>query len=269
VTAYGGDALYMCDAGIIPLSGFRSGKPTDYVVEKHALTGAIGRTWRSTVNERRSDDGWGLAALTRYSLAAANVPWGASDAQQVVVSDGGAVSRWGGIPAAVWAEGMGGRVFCGDATAGGRVLLWGETTTDDGDGVRAEAVTAYTSMRGTGRTKRALRVQPIISDHLGVTTDVRVLTDYVVPTAQMDALGAGAAAPALPAISGGSSYLVWDSSDWDEALWAGETNDVSVRWRTASAVGQAFAVRLATVSGTGRPAWLDCNLIYDVGGPVG
>jgi hypothetical protein len=44
---------------------------------------------------------------------------------------------------------------------------------------------------------------------------------------------------------------------------------VALPYKTASAVGQAMALRLTMTSGNGRPAWLASNLIYDVGGPVG
>jgi hypothetical protein len=270
VASYGGDALYLCDAGILPLSAFRSGADAATVIDRGAMTRAIGQTWRDLANARRTDSGWGLAPLTRFSLVIANAPWGARDAQQIVVSDGGAVSRWGGIPGAVWAEGLGGRVFVGGANASaGTVMLWGEDTTDDGDGIRSEAVTAFSGMRVPGRTKRALRVQTALRDADGVHLAVTVLRDWRVEQSDLDTLGAGAAAPALPAPLSGDGLLVWDAVDWDEGLWGGAEGNVVLPWRSASAIGQAFAVRVSMVTGYGRPAWLATTLVHDVGGPVG
>lgn len=270
VAPHGGDVLYLSDAGILPLSAFRSGADAATVIDKAALTRAIGETWRTTASESRSASGWGIIPLARYSTVVANVPRGSADALQIVTSDGGAVSRWFGLPAAVWIEALGGRVFFGDATAdGGRVMLWGEDIDDDGDGIRSEAVTAFSMMRAPGRTKRALRVQPVVRDGLGTTAEVKVLTDWRVPVAQLEALGAGAAAPALPALTGAGDYLVWDTGLWDVGLWDGGANDVTLPYKTASAVGQALAVRLQMISGRSRPAWLAANVIYDVGGPVG
>lgn len=266
---HGGDVLYLCDGGILPLSAFRSGADAATVIDRAAMTQRIGETWRSLVNDRRSSVGWQIIPLTRHSLVVANTPWGSSDAQQIVVSDGGAVSRWFGIPAAVWAEGLGGRVFAGDATTGGRVFLWGEDTDDTDKGIRSEAMTAFSNMRSAGRTKRALRVQPVMRDARGIEISLRVQTDWRVPLAALEALGAGAAAPDLPPISGASSYLVWDTGLWGVGLWDGVQGDVTLPYKLTGGVGQAMSVLIRMTSGNGRPAWLSNNVIYDVGGPVG
>jgi hypothetical protein len=270
VANHGGDVLYLSDAGILPLSAFRTGADAATVIDKAALTRAIGETWRAIADDTRSSAGWGIVPLTRYSQIVANVPRGSADAYQIVISDGGAVSRWFGLPAGVWAEALGGRVFFGDATAaGGRVMLWGESASDDGDGIRSEALTAFTPLRGTGRTKRALRLQPVLRNASGAAVAARVLTDWRVPVPQIEALGQGAAAPALPPIGTGGATLIWGTGLWGSGLWGGVDTDVTLPYKTTSAIGQAMAVRLQMTSGNGRPAWLVNNLIYDVGGPVG
>jgi hypothetical protein len=269
VTAYGGDVLVLTDAGVVPLSAFRSGADVATIMDRAAITRTIPATWRTLANERRSSSGWGVTPLTRYGHAVVNVPWSATDAQQIVLSDGAAISRWQGIPAAVWAEGLGGRVFCGDATATGRVFLWGEDTTDNANGIRSEIVTAYQVLRTPGRTKRAQMVQPILRDADGITLTCQVLTDWRVPVAQVEALGADVAAPSVPPLTSGLGYLVWGVDDWDEALWAGGDGPVISPRRTSMAIGQAMAVRLALISGNGRPALLGVNLIHELGGPVG
>jgi hypothetical protein len=269
VARYGGDALYMCDAGVVPLSAFRSGVDAATVIERAATTRHIGPTWRTLTNDRRTSSGWGLAPLTRLGLVVMNVPWGTTTAQQVVLSENDALSRWSNIPAAVWAEGLGGRVFVGDSTADGRVLLYGEDVTDDGLGIRSETVTAFSFARTPGRTKRAQMVQPVMRDADSVTLSATVLTDWRVPTAQVDALGAGAASPALPPLTASAGFLSWDVGDWDEGLWGGGEGDVRAPWFTTMAIGQSFAVRLAITSGYGRPALLGNNVVYEMGGPVG
>ena len=270
IAQYGGDALYMCDAGIIPLSAFRSGIDAASVIEKAALTRAIGETWRAMANERRDSAGWGITPLTRYNLIVANVPRGDADAMQIVISDGGAVSRWFGLPAAVWSEGMGGRVFFGDADdATGRVMLWGEDMGDAGGGIRSEAVTAFSVLRAGGRTKRALRVQFVLRDAIGVDMACRVLTDWEVPLSGIEVLGEGAAAPALPLLPAGGGHLLWDTGLWDTGLWAGSSTGVISPYKTCAGVGLAFALRMQLTSGNGRPAWLATNMVYDLGGVTG
>ena len=168
----------------------------------------------------------------------------------------------------MWAEGLGGRVFAGGATDAGVVYLYGEDTTDNTSGIRAESVTAFTTLASPGRTKRAQMVQPIFRDAVGVDLTVKVLTDWQVPTARIDALGEALTAPNVPPLLGKASFLYWDEDDWDEGLWAGSENDVYKPRLSSMNIGQAFAVRVFMVTGNGRPAWLGNNLIVEAGGPT-
>lgn len=197
-------------------------------------------------------------------------------AQQIVLSNGTALSRWVGIPASVWVEALGGRVFVGDATAGGRVFLWGEDASDAGNGVNFEAITAYSPFRSPGRIKRVTQVQVIVRDTTDAVLNVQVLRDWEVPASFADAAGPDAPPPSLPTLADGRSYLIWDVGSWDVDLWAPRGNSiggfaggtVTSSWRGATAIGQAFAVRLYGTSGNGRPAWLASNVAVEAGGPT-
>lgn len=266
VVSYGGDALLMTDLGVVPVTAFNNSADAATVFDQIATTRYIEDAWRNLAQERRTGSGWGIVPLTRFGLVVVNVPWGSTNAQQIVLSDNGAMSRWSGVPAAVWAEGLGGRVFAGDATATGRVFLWGEDTADAGNGLPFEAVTAFSALRSAGRVKRATQMQAVIRAAEGATLDVRLLADWQLPLPRVDAAGAGAAAPGLPSLGGSSG--IWNTSLWDDALWAGDGGAVSLPWRGAAVIGQAMAVRLAGVSGNGRPAWLATNVITEAGGPT-
>jgi len=67
VANHGGDVLYLSDAGILPLSAFRTGADAAAVIDKAALTRAIGETWRGIAADTRTAAGWGIVPLTRYS----------------------------------------------------------------------------------------------------------------------------------------------------------------------------------------------------------
>jgi hypothetical protein len=268
VMRWGGDALYLSDQGVIPLSAFRSGMTTDHAMEKYALTRNIEPTWRALASERRSSSGWGMCGMARYGLVAINTPWSATAAQQIVISENGAVSRWAGAPAAVWCEALGGGIYFGDITSAGRVMRYGESNSDAGSGVRFEAMTAFNALRGPGRWKQATQAQPILRDAQGSEFSVAALPDWTVPTAQMVALGATATAPALPAYVGGSAIGVFDVGTFDVSIFGGGEGGVTMPWRGATGIGQAFALRMRGIGGNGRPAWLGSNLVYQTGGPT-
>lgn len=267
VTQYGGDAIALTANGLLPLTTLRQGNDVQQTMERFGLTRRIAPTWRDVAALRGGFGGWQVMALPSRNLLLANAPWNATDAQQIVLSEGGAVTRWQGIPAAVWAEALGGRVFVGDAPASGRVLVWGEDKADNGFGIRSEGLSAFSSMGAAGRMKHANLVEGIFDDAQATIRTVRVRSNWNLPTPVVDALGAGATPPALPPLVGSGAVLVWGVGQWGVNLWGGTQGAVR-GWRTASADGHALAVHVQMVSGQGRPSWMGSNIVWENGGPV-
>jgi hypothetical protein len=266
VAPYGGDLLALTELGVLPLSSLRSGTNADEALRTLGLTRTIHPTWISLVSERGpSAFGWQILPLTKYGYVVMNVPWGPATAQQVVLSEGGALSRWAGIAAAVWGVGLGGRVFVGDA-ATGRVMLYGEDNSDNGFGIRSEALSAFSVMGAPSRVKRVQLVQPILRDASSFASEVRVLADWQIPFSQVNALGASAVAPALPPLSFAGASLIWDVGNWDVNLWAGDQDAVTRDWRSGGSVGHSHAVLIRMVSGVGRPQLIGMNITFEVGG---
>jgi hypothetical protein len=270
VVGYGGDALLLTEAGVVPLSALRSGEDVGAVLDRVGPVRRIEPTWQALATERGTLAGWGITPITRGNTVIMNVPFGASAAQQIVISEGGAVSRWNGLHASVWAEALGSRVFYGEAATTGRVMLWGEDNADAGRGIWSEAMTAYVTGGGAARVKRTQLAQPVLSDAVGITQDISVSSNWTVPQAEADARGIGVASPALPALGGGSggAFLVWDVGLWDVGLWGGPSQAVTLPWKGVRGLGYSLSVRLSMVSGHGRPGWLGTNLVVDQGGTV-
>lgn len=265
VVPYGGDALAITIGGLLPLGALRGGADVQTTLDTAAFTRRIAPAWRQIVVDRANLSGWNVTPLPSLGLVVVNAPWSATAAQQIVISEDGAVSRWVGLPAAVWAE-FNGRMWFGDI-ATGRVALFGEDSSDNGAGVRSEALTGFSALGAPGRMKHGKLVQAVLSDAAAVQMNTKIVADWGVPIPQADALGAGAAAPGIPPFAGAGGALVWDTSLWDGAVWAGESG-VTRAWRTASAEGHAMAIRLQMVSGYSRPRWLGTNIVYEAGGPV-
>ena len=308
VTQYGGDAIALTDAGLLPLTAMRQGQDAQITMERVGLTRRIAPTWRAVASLRGSISGWQVLPLPRYGLMMANAPLTVTDVHQIVVSEGGAVTRWQGMPASVWAEALGGRVFFGDATATGRVMLWGEDNADGvfpeagtlvspsevfspltisraqaagvevldrvqptfigaRAGVRAEGVSAFSLLGGGGRVKHAHLVEAVIQEGEAASRTLRILANWLVPIAVVDALPANATPPALPSLAGSGGGLVWDVGQWDVNVWSGTQGIVRGK-RTASAEGHSMAVHLRLVSGEGRPSWVGSSIVWSNGGPV-
>lgn len=262
---YGGDVLAVTEGGVLPLSAFRSGEDPAVLAERYGTTRKILPTWRGYAADRAGSAGWGIAALNRLSLVVVNVPWSATTAQQVVVSEGGALSRWISIPAACWAEALGGRAFFGDSTATGRVMLYGEDVADAGRGIQAEAATAFITMGAPGRMKRVRLVQPVMKDSTNASVSVSMLTNWQMPIALADAAGPSIPSPPLPSAST-TGVFTWNVSLWNSAVWAGADNTITLPWRGARSYGQAHAARLVVIGGVSRPAWMGSNITFDAGG---
>lgn len=273
VTQWGGDALLMTEGGTLPLSSLRAGDESARAMERFGVTRRILPTWQAIIQDRRGLSGWGITPLTRLGLLVINAPWTGTAAQQIVVSEGEALTRWFGVNAAVWAEALNGRAFFGDATSTGRVLLYGEDASDGGFGIRSEGLTTFTVLGRGSTVKRTQLVQPILRGAVATEQTLRVLSDWNVPVAQLEQAGPTLAPSSLPVLPGGSPFLVFDSAvpgeAWDVGLWAGDlSSGVTRNWRAAPSIGHAHAVLLRMTTGYSRPQWLGTNLVFEGGGPV-
>jgi hypothetical protein len=134
-------------------------------------------------------------------------------------------------------------------------------------GIWPQILPAFATLRAPGSIKRVQMMQPILRDATAISYSLSGVTDWRVPVAQMDALGAGAAAPALPTGAGGNA-LIWDVGLWDVNVWGGEEADIALPWVGVTAMGYAIAPRLQMVSGSGRPSLLGLNMLANGGGTL-
>jgi hypothetical protein len=273
---YGGDVLILTEGGVFPLSSLTSsnyitgsGGTDSAALAAKAFTRKIEPTFLALTRGRGAQAGWGLVPLASYGVWLVNMPWGSTDAQQVAFrAVTGACCRFVGLPAACWLE-AGGRAYFGSASTdplgsagGGIVYLWGEDDTDNGAAIACEAVQAFADFDAPGRLKRFTLLQPILSDQSGAAVKVAMCLDWRVPTPDAELGGAGAA-KATPT----GTQLIWDSGNWDEMNWAGES-EVSRAWYGVTGLGMAGAVRLRVTSVAGRVGWLGTGAVWEQGGAL-
>lgn len=266
VVRVGSDAWILTESGIVPLASLRAGVAVEATLDEIGPLRRIEPTWRAwrADADRRARPGWAIAHCARAGWTIVTVPWVDNAWQHVVVSERGALSRWLWVPARVWAEALGGRIFFG--TADGRVGLFGETTEDAGAPILADAMTAFYLLKAPSRVKRAQLAQVVMRDTSNASVSARVLTDWSTPPSIADERGAFP--PPLPPPTPAGGSFVWDQSLWDVATWGGDEQQATRAWRAGAVIGHALAVRCRVVSHQCRPAWLGSLIVFEVGHAV-
>jgi hypothetical protein len=264
--AFGADVLLLTEAGIYPLSMIATSGVDAAIMPTKAYTHRIEPTYLDLVRDRRLQDGWQVVPLNARALWLLNVPWGPGDAQQVVFHAAtGACSRWTGIPASVWLETTNGD-FAGHANEG-TVLIWGDDPDDNGGGVQAELLQAFSTFGKATQLKAFKLVMPVMADAEAAAVEISVELDWVLPDANAVARG-----PSAPPLTGGgldptSTWLTWDVGKWDVNVWA-SVGRAKHEWRAVRGIGHAGALHAKVLASSASPQWFGCNLVYELGGPL-
>jgi hypothetical protein len=260
---FGADVLVLTEGGIYPLSVVATSGVDAAILPTKAYTRQIEPTFLELVRERRDNDGWDLVNMPARGMWVLNVPWGPRDAQQIAFHAGtGACGRWLGIPASCWLSSRIGD-FCGDAEQG-RVLRFGDDTTDGGNSISAEAVSAFSSFGAAAQLKAFRLAMPVMADADLGAVRIEMALDWRAPEAQ--AISRGPAAPPL-APNESEAGMKWDVDNWDEARWAGAGRAIRV-WRAVNGIGQSGAIRLRVQASEASPSWFGTGVVFEVGGPL-
>jgi hypothetical protein len=155
---------------------------------------------------------------------------------------------------------MGDRVFFGDNV--GTVWLFGESSVDNGQPIKAQVMGAY-ALGGPAsqdqRLKRVLMARAYAIGPAGFRPTVQLFFDYDVPLSispsTLTAVGS--------ATGGGTA---WDAGFWDTATWGG-TQVPSVSWQAVRGAGITVAVALSVLTSE-EITFNGCDLLYEPGGLV-
>jgi hypothetical protein len=257
---FGGDVLVLTEGGIYAVGAIVSSGADAAILPTKAYTRLIEPSFLELVRERRDLDGWGLVGMGARGLWVLNVPWGPRDAQQIAFhASTGACGRWLGIPASCWLSSRIGD-FCGDAEQG-RVLRFGDDTTDGGNSISAEALTAFSPFGAAAQLKAFRLAMPVMADADIGAVQIEMALDWRAPEAQ--AISRGPAAPPL-APNESEAGMRWDVDDWDEGKWAGGGRAIRV-WRAVRGIGQSGAIRLRVQASEASPQWFGTGVVFEVG----
>lgn len=211
---WGGDLLYLCDAGVFPLSKALSSVSID---RTKAINSNIQPTIVGSVNLFFTNEAWSLIALPAQNLILVNAPLDGEIVQYVMQTQTKAWSLFRGLEAQCWVE-FNNQVYFG--------TTWGVAQAfsgfnDFGDPIAIALWTAYSRLN-TLLQLQPLQIRPVIlcnrqiSYRIGMARD---FTDaYIMQPVETDT----------------DTWAIADVSLWDVGTW-GSSNRLQSRWRTVAA----------------------------------
>lgn len=274
VTDYGGDVLFLCRRGLVPLSTLTTGEVTT-VLYSSALTKRISRTLIQLTNAvappflpevlQHNDSAWTIINLYDQ-LQLTTSPYdriltdGSNAPVQLVMNI--LTGAWGkfNYPARTFCS-VGRDLFFG--TQDGKVMVVtpnGYTDAAEMDGgngspISAYAMSAYTYLNNPTANKHAKFVRPTFQTEVKPAFRMRVLPDFRLDKYQV-----------VPPPNPAAANARWDVSEWDAANWGGLEN-VYRPWVSANVLGYAFAWQM-NVSTSAPLGLSSVEWIWEAGGLI-
>lgn len=244
---YGGDLLYLCEAGLYPLSKALLAASID-------RTQSISEAIRPLISELSqvylNTDGWQMVVQPNIPLLIVNVPSAPTKIQFAMHIATGAWSSFSSWEATAFGM-LGNELFFST----GRKILRVEGTADNGANVVSTMLTAYTQMK-SARTKRAVMIKPYLQPFAAYSYGISLARDFeVAPSA------------ALITVPGSGSIALWGSAIFGAAYWA-STDSVFQNWSSivdTETVWKALYLQVASKSASVRFLGADFRLIYGKG----
>jgi hypothetical protein len=245
---FGGDLLYLCTAGAMPLSKLLLAVSID---RNSAITSNIDNAFVSAVEHYKPNYGWEAQFYTTGSILVVNIPStvdGSYNVQYVMNTVTGGWCRFLGWPASCFAV-YNEELYYGMST---KVVKAFRGTADFAANITGVVQQAYNYFGGAFQKHWTL-VRPILitSDTISVSLGLDVDFD----------LG-GMLSTSVPAVTGAATY---DTSVWDTGLW-GPDNIVSKDWRTIAAkVGFCAAFRMQITTKSVEVSWQATDFLFKPG----
>lgn len=202
LTKFGGDLLYLCENGLIPLSSSIASTTRDYST---AITLRVQPTLANAAALYGSQTGWGIHVCPTRALLLINIPTDTSVSSQFVYNTySGGWSTFSAWNAKSFIEFNGSTYF-----STGTVVAKAFTGYDDfGANIVATCDTAYNSFNTVSQLQ-PLMVRPVYAANAIISFSIGLAQDFTGNYAETTYYG-----------SAGSVGL-WDSGLWDTALWGG------------------------------------------------
>lgn len=244
---YGGDLLFLCEAGLYPLSRALLAASID---RTQSISEAIRPLISALSQSYLTTDGWEMIVQPNIPLLIVNVPRSPTKLQFAMHITTGAWSTFSGWEALAFGL-MGNELFFST----GEKVLRVEGTSDNGANIVSTMLTGYTQLK-SARSKRAVMIKPYMQPFAAYSFGVSLARDFQVsPSAD------------LISVPGSGSIALWGSALFGSSFWAA-TDSVFQNWSSINdteTVWKALYLQVASMSASVRFLGADFRLLYSKG----
>lgn len=237
---YGGDLLYLSEAGLYPLSKSLLAASID---RTQAISDKIRPLFNAAASSYFANDGWQVIAQPDIPLLICNIPGSSTKFQYAMHLKTGAWTVFSGWDAVCFAR-MGGNLYFG---TGNKVAVVGASS-DFGANITSTMLSAY-SMMGYARKKHIRAIRPYFNSNGSFTFTLGCAQDFVQNpnTTSISPLASATAA-------------LWGSGIWGTAVWTSSSQPVS-DFRVVPDIYSTWkAIYLQIVSNTAQISYLGSDL---------
>lgn len=245
---FGGDLVILTETGVITLGKLLGGQSSNY---NGALTSLIDGAFAEAVRYYKDNFGWLCVVYPLQNALIVNIPTTNSVSIQFVMNTiTGAwcsFSGWSALTMLVFGDNL-------YYTTNTKVVKAWTGKNDFGNDITATCQQAYNYLGNRGVVKQFKLVRPIIEFDYSIRLELGIDVDFDDRTTYNETL-----------IPRGNSSL-WDSAEWDEAVWGADTI-IEDNWRMVdSKVGYAVALRMRVKTKTSIVRWAAVDIIWERGG---
>ena len=253
LTKMGGDAIYLCQQGVFPLSRALLSASIDRTV---AITDKIQNIISQVVNAYGNNFGWQMTVYPEQNQLWLNVPTSvsppASD-QYVMNTITMSWTKFTNMPSSCW-ETVGPDIYFGGSTA---VYKAWNGQFDNAGQIQADCLQSYSNFQTNALLKYFTMVRPsIVAD--GVPS---ILFGLNIDFLNAPATGA---LSFIPPISG----MSWGAMTWGppstSMTWGGGLTQISA-WQTVGGLGRYAGLRLTAQANGSVVSWNETSWVYQVG----
>jgi hypothetical protein len=243
---YGGDLLILSLDGLLPLaSALQSSRLDPRVNLSDKIQGAI---TEATTNYQNSF-GWALLYHAKNNALWINVPVGAGVQEQFVMNTiTKSWTRFTGWGANCWETFDDNPYFGGNGFVG---LAWNGYVDDIND-INATALQAFNYYESRGVKKYFTRARPSIFTDGTPAILVGINVDFDIS----NTTGSLTFSP--------TSYGLWDTSVWDNVLWASGTV-ITNNWQGVTGIGYCAGIQLKSASQGLQIEWASTDVVFQQG----
>jgi hypothetical protein len=249
---WSGDLLLLTQDGLVPLASALQSSRLDPRVN---LTDKIYFAVSQAASLYYAQFGWQINYFAGENMLILNIPIPNGIEQYVMHTITKSWARFTGIQGYCWeVSGDADMHFGGNGIVG----IFYSTTSDDEGNITATAQQAYSYFDTPGQLKRFTMVRPILQSTGGVPS---VLCGISVDFDTQSQLGAVSFNPNT------LTEGIWDSSKWDNAVWAGGLITTKI-WQGVTGIGYTGSVNLNAASRGIELHWASTDYVMEAGGVV-